>query len=385
MDWSWEQFQAYWRLVRDIWQEGVYGVDVSELLLALAIFLIFLVLRHLLKRFVLAWASALARRTPTALDDAVVEAMEKPVSFLPVAMGFYFATSTLTLTPGLALFVDNVNRSLAAYLIFWTLYRAVSPVSHVLEQSSRLLTPEISAWLMKLARVVFAILGAATILEIWGIDVAPLIAGLGLFGVAVALGAQDLFKNLIAGLFIISERRFHRGEWILVDGVAEGTVEDIGFRTTKIRRFDKAPVYVPNAQLADNAIINFTRMSHRRIKWIIGLEYRTTREQLRQVRDGIEAYITNSDAFAPASEVPMFVRIDGFNDSSIDILLYCFTRTTKWGEWLKIKEELAYQVKEIVEGAGTGCAFPSQSVYVETVPDAAEVFPLHQRPSEAAE
>jgi MscS family membrane protein len=207
--------------------------------------------------------------------------------------------------------------------------------------------------------------------------VGPIIAGLGLFGVAVALGAQDLFKNLIAGLFVIGERRFTVGDWILVDGVVEGTVQQIGFRTTTIRRFDRAPVYVPNSRLADNAVSNFSRMTHRRIMWMIGVEYRTSLEQLRQIRDGIEAYILDSDEFARPDEVATFVRIDSFNDSSIDILLYCFTHTTVWGDWLEIKERLACRIKEIVEDeAGAGFAFPSRSLYLENTADTAEPFPL---------
>ena len=112
-----------------------------------------------------------------------------------------------------------------------------------------------------------------------------------LIGVAVALGAQDLFKNLISGFLIIAEKRFNIGDWIKVEGVVEGTVEAIGFRSTFVRRFDKAPVYIPNAKLSDNSLINFSSMSHRRIYWRIGVQYRTTIEMLREIRDNIENYI----------------------------------------------------------------------------------------------
>ena len=236
-------------------------------------------------------------------------------------------------------------------------------------------TPAIAEWLVKAIRVLVAFIGGATILEIWGIQVGPIIAGLGLLGVAVALGAQDLFHNLIAGILVLAERRFNQGDWIRVDGVVEGTVESIGFRSSVIRRFDKAPVYVPNSKLSDDSLTNFSEMTHRRIYWVLGVEYRTTIDQLREIRDGIEAYVLESDEFAHPPEVATFVRIDKFNDSSIDIMLYCFTRTTKWGEWLEIKERLAYRIMEIVEGAGTGFAFPSQSVYLETMPfDTPEPF-----------
>ena len=108
---------------------------------------------------------------------------------------------------------------------------------------------------------------------------------------------------------------------------------------------------------------------------LYGVEYSTTIDMLKKIRDSIEAYIIESDDFAHPPEVATFVRIDKFNDSSIDIMVYCFTKTTVWGEWLKIKEALAYKIKETVEGAGTGFAFPSQSIYVESFPgDQAEVF-----------
>ena len=179
-----------------------------------------------------------------------------------------------------------------------------------------------------------------------------------------------LFRS--AGILILTEKRFVPGEWIRVDGVVEGTVEKINFRSTLVRRFDKGPVYVPNADLADNAVVNFTRMTHRRIKWLIGVEYKTTTEQLKYIRDHVLEYILNHPEFAEPPEVATFMRVDSFGPSSIDFLLYCFTKTTNWGEWLRLKEELAFEVKRVVEeGAGTAFAFPSTTVYMD---DGAEVF-----------
>ncbi|MFW6413279.1 MAG: mechanosensitive ion channel family protein, partial [Oceanicaulis sp.] len=143
-------------------------------------------------------------------------------------------------------------------------------------------------------------------------------------------------------------------------------------RSTLVRRFDKSPVYVPNSFLADNAVTNFTRMTHRRIKWAIGVEYKTTTEQLKYIRDHVLDYVMTHDEFAKPPEVATFMRVDAFGPSSIDFLLYCFTKTTNWGEWLRLKEDLAFKVKEIVEeGAGTGFAFPSTTVYLD---DGAEIF-----------
>jgi len=370
----------FWELVVDVWKNGVFGIEVSDAVIALAILAFFLLLRNLFTRFIVAACARAAERTRTRIDDHVLSALTGPIRFIPVVMGIFFATSVLDVSEDVDAIFANLNRSLVAFTIFWAFYRVAEPMGNLLQRAEGLLTEAMIRWLVKSAKVAFVALGAATILEMWGIAVAPIIAGLGLFGVAVALGAQDLFKNLIAGLFVIGERRFHPGDWINVEGVVEGTVEDIGFRTTMVRRFDKAPVYVPNARLADNAVINFSRMTYRRIYWMVGVEYRTSIEQLREIRDGIERYIHESPEFANPSEVSTFVRIDSFNDSSIDIMLYCFTRTRVWGEWLEIKERLAYKVKEIVEGAGTGFAFPSRSLYLETLPDAPEVFPYSARP-----
>jgi MscS family membrane protein len=144
-----------------------------------------------------------------------------------------------------------------------------------------------------------------------------------------------------------------------------------------------APVFVPNSKLADNALTNFSQMTFRRISWIIGLDYNTTVDQLRQVRDGIESYILGDGGFVQPPEAPAFVRIASFSNSSIDIMVYCFTRTTDWGEWLKIKEALAYALKDVVAKTGVGFASPNSAVYIETMPAGTEVFPLQEPPSAA--
>lgn len=367
-------------LLVEVWQQGVFGIDFAHILVAILLFLLALGFRNLFTRHVLGALRRGAQKTNTQLDDILLDSIYKPLRFVPVVLGVFFATSVLKVDEVLAAFFHNVNRSLIVFTLFWTFHQLTGPLGLVLHKTNRFLTEAMIEWIVKLSRVLFIVVGVATILELWGIAVGPIIAGLGLFGVAVALGAQDLFKNLIAGFFVIGERRFQPGDWINVEGIVEGTVLQIGFRTTTVRRFDRAPVYVPNARLADNAVTNFSRMTHRRIRWMLGLEYRTTLEQLRQIRDGIEDYILNSDEFAKPDEVATFVRIDSFNDSSIDILLYCFTHTTVWGDWLEIKERLAYKIKEIVEGAGAGFAFPSRSLYLENQADAPEVYPLSPPP-----
>ncbi len=363
-----ESLQSYWAVVVEVWDTGILGVSLGRILVACGIVLLCLLMRRLFIRVVASRLRAWAKRTKTRMDELAIEALEQPIGLIPVVFGLFLAAEFMGLSGTSALLADNVIKSLIIVIIFWSFYRLVDPLSFLLRGLERLFSAELVGWLLKAIKVTFVFVGAAAILETWGIKVAPLLAGLGIFGVAVALGAQDLFKNLIAGLLIIAEKRFSVGEWIKIDGVAEGTVQKINFRSTLIRRFDQAPMHVPNSMLSDGAVTNFSRMTHRRIYWMIGVEYRTTVPQLRRIRDEIEDYILTDPAYANPSEASTFVRIDRFSESSIDILLYCFTITTNWGEWLEIKEALAYKIKEIVEGAGTGFAFPSRALYVETLP-----------------
>jgi len=364
-----EQLDAFWSAADGIWTRTILGIEVGRLVIALAIVFGFLLLRRLFSYIVIGRLRRWAERSDTRLDERTVNTLAPPIRFVPVVIGLFVAVAYLGFEGRLATISDDLLRSLVVFTLFWLIHAAIGSLSFVFGRLERVLTGPMVAWLVRALRIGVVFIGAAIILELWGIQVGPLLAGLGLFGVAVALGAQDLFKNLIAGILVIAEKRFKPGDWIHVDGVVEGTVEKIGFRSTLIRRFDLAPVYVPNTNLSDNAVTNFSGMTYRRIYWVIGVEYRTTVDQLREIRDGIEDYVVGNDDFVPPERISTFVRIDKFNDSSIDILLYCFTRTIKWGEWLAIKEKLAYHVMQVVQGAGTSFAFPSRSIYLAAVPD----------------
>lgn len=364
-----EKFQQFWNIVTDVWQNGFMGIDLGRILTAIAIFAFFLIIRRLFTRFVIHRITALTARTETSIDDKIIVALKNPIRFIPIVFGTFITLEYLNLEGDFKHLSEQITKSLIVFLLFWIAFRMDEPVRYYLSKIDKVFNETMLSWFVKTLKAIIAFVGFATILELWGIQVGPIIAGLGLFGVAVALGAQDMFKNLISGILIIAEKRFEVGDWIRVDGVVEGTVEIIGFRSTLVRRFDKAPVYVPNAKLSDNAVTNFSEMTSRRIYWMIGLEYRTNIVQLRNIRDAIESLLIDNPEFVSPDQAATFVRIDKFNDSSIDMMLYCFTETTNWGEWLRIKEELALNIKAIVEDAGAGFAFPSQSIYLEALPD----------------
>lgn len=366
---NFEDLQKFWDLVVDVWANGIGGVDIGLAFNAILILFAFFVLRGLIAKFLIGWLRRMAKSTAWKIDDAIVDAIAPPLRAIPVVFGIFVATNYMQFDGVVETIAENLTRTLIAVVIFWGMLRAIQPFSRAFSRLEALLSHELIEWIIKALKVAVVLVGVATVLQIWGIQIGPIIAGAGLFGVAVALGAQDLFKNLIAGILILGEKRFRKGNWIKVDGVVEGTVEAIGFRSTMIRQFDKAPVMVPNAQLSDTAVTNFSDMTYRRIFWHIGVEYRTTTEQLREICENIRNFIEAGDEFVDPELANTFVRVDRFSDSSIDIIVYCFTYTKVWGEWLEIKERLAYKIMEIVQGAGAGFAFPSSSLYVESLPE----------------
>ncbi len=349
-------------LFLDVWSKGISGINISEIIIALTIFIFFLFLRGVFSKFVIKRLEKYVSKTTNKFDNSLVFSMEGPAKFFPIVLGFFVSTSYLSVEHSS---IELINRSLITILIFWTLHQIIGPLSVVVKSVGGLLSRDLINWIIKAIKILILILGAAAVLELWGIKIGPIIAGLGLFGVAVALGAQDLFKNLISGILVLVERRFQVGDWIYVDGVIEGTVENIGFRSTVVRRFDKSLATIPNFQFAENAVINNTKTTNRRINWTIGLEYRTTSDQLKKIKTEIENYIKNSDLFSKTGDTFLSVKIEQFAASSIDIKLICFTKTKNYLEWMGVKDTLAMEIKTIVEKNKASFAFPSTSIYVE--------------------
>jgi len=346
-----------------VWNKGILGVDIFQILIGIGIFLLFLVFRGIISKLIIRKLELISKRTTNKLDDTFVKSMVGPARFLPIVLGFFIASYYMTFSVEGREVVDTINRTLITILIFWVIHQIIEPISYILSGLDQILTRELIGWIIKSLKILIFILGLAAVLELWGIKIGPIIAGLGLFGVAVALGAQDLFKNLISGILVLVEKRFKIGDWILVDGVIEGIVEKIGFRSTTIRKFDKSLAIIPNFQFAENAVVNVSETSNWLISWNITLQYDTTVDQLKTIRDEIEKYITVCDDFD--TKVGVAVRVDKFSDSSIDMYVRCFTNSRSWNDWLSVKERLAIKIKEIVEGNKASFAFPSQSIYVE--------------------
>ena len=325
--------------------------------------MLFFYLRGLFAKFIIKRLEKYVSKTTNRFDNSLVESLKGPTKFFPIVIGFFIATSYVSLGDSTENFIDNANRTLITILIFWSIHQIIGPLSVLIKSIEDFLSKDLLNWIIKAIKILILILGAAAVLELWGIKIGPIIAGLGLFGVAVALGAQDLFKNLISGILVLVEKRFKVGDWIIVENIIEGIVERIGFRSTVVRKFDKSIAIIPNFQFAENAVINISQTTNWLISWVITLQYNTTVEQLKKIRDEIEKYVTTHKDFK--TSLGHAVRVDKFSDSSIDMYIRCFTVTDDWDEWLAVKERLAIEIKQIVEKNNASFAFPSQSIYVE--------------------
>ena len=227
------------------------------------------------------------------------------------------------------------------------------------------LTPAMSTWLSRVAGVLIWVVAITMMLDIWGIEIGPIIAGLGLFSVAVALGAQDMFKNIIAGIFILSEKRFQPGDRIRIGNGLHGIVESIGFRSTQVRLLDTSPVFVPNTDLSDLQVTNHQEMNYRRLSWTVNLVYSTSSSQLKEICKEIQDYINSSKDFTENPGQENFVKVSELGSSSIDLTILCYLKVVSYTEFSQIKQDLIFKIMESVKEHGSDFAFPSRSVYIE--------------------
>ena len=354
-------------LLSDVWNRGFYGVNLSDIIISLVVLLAAFLLRGFIIATVLNAIGQLAAKTESKVDDEILSALEKPLGLVPVTIALYIITLILPLSGALGDSATNIVKAFVVFTIFSALANSIKPIFEALSTSSWL-TASMQMWLERASRAIVWIVGLGVILDIFGIQIGPLVAGLGLFSVAVALGAQDFFKNLIAGILIIGEHRFQPGDRIEVSGQLHGIVETIGFRSTVIRTFDTAPMTIPNKDLSDVKVINHGDMFNRRLNWKINLIYSTSVEQLELIRTEIKEYIINSDDFVSDPDLDPVVRVVELGASSIDILIVAYSDPVGFAAYNEVKENLIFNIMKIVKANNSEFAYPSTSLYVESMP-----------------
>ena len=346
-------------------EQGSLGLSLTEIIVIIISSLLALILRGIFANMIVSKIKKIVQKTGNKVDDNLFDALASPLKTLPIIIVFILMGLFINNESQMGLLLEKINQTLVTIFIFWLLHQSLVPLSEAFQKLEELFSKALVLWLIKSLKYLIIFLGTVAVLETWGIKIGPVIAGLGLFGVAVALGAQDLFKNLISGIMIILEKRFELNDIIEVPGHAMGIVEHIGFRSTLIRKFDSTPISIPNYVFSDTSIVNFSDREYRRIKWVIGLTYETTTKQLKDICQDIDKSIRANNDYIVNDSFKLYVRVEKFNDSSIDILINTFTNTNDWDKYLKIKEELAFSIKEIIEKNNSSFAFPSQSIYLE--------------------
>jgi MscS family membrane protein len=214
-------------------------------------------------------------------------------------------------------------------------------------------------------RILIITLGILFILENFGYDITSLLAGLGLGGLAFALAAQDTVGNLFGSITVFSDKSFQLGDWISI-GDIEGTVEDIGFRSTRIRRFDQALVTVPNSQFIKGGVVNYSARKTRRIEFYLGIMYGTSVTKIKEVVESLKKIIEGDDRFDHSFYM---VKFTDFGVYSLNIYIYCFTKTTVWIEFLNVREEFNLKIMQLLEELGVRVAYPSQTLYLNKSPE----------------
>ena len=311
-------------------------------------------------------------RTNNLYDDALLDAARKPIGWAIWSFGILFAAeyALRDAESELVAYADPLRDVIAIALLAWFAIRMIRFVEgHVAdpEYRSEPVDKTTAAAIGKLLRASVLITALLMALSSLGFSVTGVLAFGGLGGLAVGFAARDLLANFFGALMIFLDRPFAVGDWIRSpDQEIEGTVEEIGWRQTRIRTFDQRPLYVPNATFATLTVENPQRMLNRRIYEIIGVRYDDI-GVLKVVIDDIRDMLVNHEAIDTSRT--LMVNLLSFGPSSLDIMIYTFTKTNVWTEFHTIKEDVLFRIAGIVEAHGAEMAFPTQTVHIASKPD----------------
>ncbi len=327
-------------------------------------FLELVVVRRLLKFF---------SKTTFKYDDLVITALGKPVSAFVIVGCIYLATQIIA--TGLNL--DTVWQELiiksyllgAGLVLLWAAYRLVDVFATWIDDLAAGQDATVRGQFVPLIkqslRIFTLIIGTLTILASLDVDVIALLGGLGIGGIAIALAAQDAVGNFIGTISIFADRPFKVGDWIIVGDKVDGNVEQIGFRSTKVRTWPKTLMSIPNKVLATEIVDNWSQMPKRRVKMTVGVTYSTTAEQMEELLERIRRLLADDPGVHPDQ---IMVRFTDFGASSLDVFLYYFTNSIKWDEHLAVRERVNLKIMRAIRELGLSIAFPTRSIHLESLP-----------------
>lgn len=306
-------------------------------------------------------------QTNNLWDDALLHAARKPVVAFVWLQGVYWAAEVAHRYSEAEIF--KVNDSLLqlgfVFVLVWAVLRLIKEAEGILVSPLKMKKPmdytTVNA-VSKLSRAVVIITAVLIAMQSMGYSISGVLAFGGVGGIAVGFAAKDLLANFFGGFIIHLDRPFKVGDWVRSpDRNIEGTVEHIGWRLTTIRTFDKRPLYVPNATFTTIAVENPSRMTNRRIYETIGIRYADV-GQMATIVDDIKAMLQQHEDID--SDQTLIVNFLAFNASSLDIMVYTFTKTTQWVQFHEVKQDVLLKISDIIEGYGAEVAFPTRTLHL---------------------
>lgn len=341
----------------------VYQVFAVVFLTVVLSYLVGLVLKKL---------GRLAEKSSNRWDDVLLESARKPLKLLIWLLGISWAAKITDAAAEAEIFelIDPVRRVGVIVLITWFLFGLAKRFEVALQSPDRVKEPldaTTASAIGKLLRASIIITSALVILQNLGFSISGVLAFGGVGGIAVGFAAKDLLANFFGGLTVYMDRPFVVGDWVRSpDKNIEGTVEHIGWRLTRIRTFDKRPLYVPNATFSTISLENPSRMTHRRIQETVGVRYDDI-AQVRSIVESVKRMLIEHDEIDDTQT--LIVNLNQFGDSSVNLLVYTFTKTTIWVKFHEIKQDVLLKIAEIIEQHGAEIAFPTSTLHVASLPE----------------
>ncbi|MBF0280783.1 MAG: mechanosensitive ion channel family protein [SAR324 cluster bacterium] len=352
-------------------QSQLLGISLIDIILAFSIILAGFFSRKIIL-LILGKLIHTADQSRFRYDGPFLESLSRPLGWITPMIAVYLASLILHLPSepiDLNRFAAALFRASWILLGIWMalrLYEVVCDIwGDLAARTETVLDDQLVPILRKSGRVFLVLLGLVLFVQNMGYSVGSLIASLGLGGAALALASKDTLANLFGSLVIFFDRPFQIGDWIEVEHI-EGTVEDVGLRTIRIRTFSNSVITVPNSFFTTSIVNNWSRMEKRRIKMTIGLTYSTSAEQMKEAVKGIKTIILEDERLRHDF---FLVNFTGFGASSLNILVYCFTKTTVWQEFMDIQEEFLLKIMLKLEDLGLDFAFPTQTLHLKTPDD----------------
>ncbi|NMA66567.1 MAG: mechanosensitive ion channel family protein [Clostridiaceae bacterium] len=342
------------------------NVILVRLILALGVLLIGLLLRHIFVKFILRFLLFLTKKTKTNLDELLIEALEKPARTLLLGLIIYVSLTITQTSIVIQKFLNFSLRLFVLIIIFWFLYRAsdvlVSFIEHVFHKTEKKVNPAVINLLGKTLKVLIITFEVFSIIALFGYDISGIVAGLGLGGLAISLAAKDAAANFLGSITIMIDKTFNIGDWIAISDT-EGIVEEIGFRSTKIRTFANSVTIIPNSIMSNEPITNWSRMGRRRVSYNMYIPVNTPAEKVKILLSKISDVINNSDDVN--HEAYKVVNMNGFEEGNMRIVIRYFTKTTAFVTYTQVNEKIYLEILQIFNELNIPISAPLKRIYVE--------------------